>query len=108
MDLAKDTEARLEKEVKDVDADVAARQLTPAEESALRKFAALEPGWTAILARREAIEKDDPAKRDESKRILDDLAKALREAEAAWSAAREARLDDRAAATLARFRKGRS
>jgi hypothetical protein len=102
--LAQDTQARLEREAKDIDVDIAARPLSPAEKAALKKFAALGPSWKASLARRDSIEKDDAATRDESKRMLDDFTKALRDAESAWSSAREARLDDAATATLSRAR----
>ncbi len=100
--LARDLEARLEREASRIDAHAP----TPAEHAALDRFLALEKPWRAILARRDAIEKADPAKRAELKRSLDDLAKSLLEAEHAWSAAREAQLDDRDAATMARVRRG--
>lgn len=101
--LARDVEARLEREGGPPDG----RDLTPAEKAALARFGALEAPWRAILGRRDAIEKDDPAGRDEIKRKLDDFTKALDEADRAWSAAREARLDDRDASLMHLFRPAR-
>lgn len=100
LGLAKDVAARLERDARRIDD----RALTPAEHAAMAKFAALETSWRAILARRGEIEKADPAKRDELKKLLGDFAKALNEADGAWSSAREARLDDRAAETMRRAR----
>ncbi|HEY2158947.1 MAG TPA: hypothetical protein VGH33_25175, partial [Isosphaeraceae bacterium] len=99
--LARDVEARIERDDRQIDA----RALTAAEGAALTKFSRLEPAWKAILARRDAIEKAAPAKRDELKRSLDDFANSLSEAQRAWSSAREAQLDERDAATMARARR---
>ena len=104
LSLAKDVEARLERVGKDIDN----RALTPAEKSALSKFAALEPAWKAIIARRDEIEKLDASKRAELGRLVNDFSRALDESERAWSSAREARLDDRDAATMHRARRRRA
>jgi hypothetical protein len=98
VSLTRDAERRLERDAQHTDN----RELTAGERAALAKFSALEEPWRAILARRGEIEKADPAKRDEWKKILDDFAKALNEADGAWSSAREARLDDRDADTMRR------
>ncbi len=75
--LANDVVARLEREATHFDA----LALTPAEHAAMDRFAALEKPWRAILARRDAIGKADPATRDELGKLLGDFAKALGEAE---------------------------
>jgi hypothetical protein len=98
MEIARVAERRLASDIDHIDA----RALTPGERAALAKFAALEKSWRALLARRGEIEKGDPAKRDELKKLLDDFARALNEADGAWSSAREARLDDRDADTMRR------
>jgi hypothetical protein len=99
IELAKSAQARLEGLIAKDHID--SRALTDAEKSALDKFAALHPAWKAIVAGRDDL-KADAAKRDEAKRRLDDFAKALDEADRAWSAAREARLDDRDADLMRR------
>ncbi len=101
-ELAKGAEAQAELNALVIDD----RALTPAEWAALAKFGALEPAWKGIIARRDAIEKADPAKRAEMRRMVDDFAKSLDEADRAWSSAREARLDDRDAALMRHFRSG--
>jgi hypothetical protein len=100
--LANDVVARLEREADRIDADAPTR----AEHAALDKFTALEKPWKAILARRADIAKADPAARDELGKLLGDFGRSLDEAERAWSSAREARLDDRATATMTRVRRG--